>query len=230
MRLLCFGDSFAATGYITPEEIAAGRPASWMDLLAERLNAELIVKGIQGTGPLELIHHLDEWNDFRETDIVVTIFSRPTRLCLTPTSPSMCSLTRNTDISSLDYEQIRNNIFKNHSVTEVRRLIQVYQWHQLYLENPYRTATIHRSALLALDAIAERQKSKFFMKYSFDSEVNNHNRLGIEPKYFKYLSGSCFSVCGEETPEQPITNHFVADRVEPFVDYMYENITKEINE
>lgn len=229
MRLLCFGDSFAATGYLTPKEIAAGRPASWMDLLADRLNAELIIKGIQGTGPLELIHHLNEWDDFRNTDVVITIFSRPSRLCLTSTTPSICSLTRNKDINSLDYEQIRNNIFKTRSVTEVKRLLQVYQWHQLYLENPYRTNIIHKTALLALDAIAERQPSKFFMKYSFNSEVNNHNHLGIEPKYFKYLSGSCFSMCGEETPDQLTTNHFVADRVEPFVDYMYENITKEIS-
>lgn len=230
MRLLCFGDSFAATGYINPKDIANGRPASWMDLLAARLGAELIVKGVPATGPLELIHHLSDWDDFRETDIVITIFSRPTRYSLTPTSPGLCTLTRSVDHTSLDYDELKNKYFENYSASELKRLLQVYQWHQLYLENPYRTNIIHRTALLALDAIAERQPSKFFMKYSFQSEVNNHKHLGIEPKYFKYLSGSCFSVCGEETPDQLTTNHFVADKVEPFVDYMYENITKEINE
>ena len=54
--------------------------------------------------------------------------------------------------------------------------------------------------------------------------------MGIEPKFFKYLTGSCFSMSGEEFTGQRITNHFVAQRVEPFVDYMYENITKEIKE
>lgn len=230
MRLLCFGDSFAATAFLKPEEIAAGRPASWMDLLADRLNAELIVKGIQGTGPLELIHHLSEWDDFRSTDIVITIFSRPSRLCLTPSSPGLCTFTRDTDIDSLNYEHIQHDIFKNQSVSTVKRVFQTHRWHQMYLDTPYRTEVIHRTALLALDSIAQRNPSKFFMKYSFESEVNNHNHMGIEPKFFKYLTGSCFSMTGEEYTWQRITNHFVAERVEPFVDYMYENITKEIKE
>lgn len=228
MRLLCFGDSFAATGYITPEEIAAGRPASWMDLLAERLNAELIVKGIQGTGPLELIHHLNAWNDFRETDIVVTIFSRSTRFCLTPSTPALNTFTAPLDLEDLDYDFLQANMFKDQTVAYVKRVFQTYRWHSMYLDNEYRAETIHRSALLALDAIAERAPSKFFMKYSFHSEVINHDRLGIESKYFKYLPGACYSVTGD-APGRLITNHFVAEKVEPFVDYMYDNIIKEIN-
>lgn len=230
MRLLCFGDSFAATGFLNPEEIAAGRPASWMDLLADRLNAELIINGISGTGPLELIHHLSTWHDFRDTDIVITIFSRPSRLCLTPSSPGLSTFAPDSNIESLDYDAIQNDIFKDRSVPYVKRVFQTHRWHQLYLDTPYRSEVIHRTALLALDSIAQRNPSKFFMKYSFDSEVSNHNHMGIEPKFFKYLTGSCFSMSGEEFTGQRITNHFVAQRVEPFVDYMYENITKEIKE
>ncbi len=237
MRLLCFGDSFAAEGYLTPEIIADGKPASWMDLLAERMNCELIVKGYQGTGPLELVHHLSTHADFCPDDVVVCIFSRPSRICLTPTFPGLCTFTRpqsnvDGDNDNLDYESIQQRYFKDNRVPYVKRILQAQKWYSLFLENEYRNSAIHRTALLALDTIAATHpRTKFFVKYSFSSEVITHNNINIQPKFFKYLDGACYSVCGESDREgERRTNHFANGYVEPFVDYMYDHISKEINQ
>lgn len=234
MRLLCFGDSFAAEGYLTQEIIADGKPPSWMDLLAEKLNCKLIVNGHKGTGPLELVHHLSTYNDFRPNDIVVCIFSRPSRLCLSPTSPGLCTHIRphGLDNNELDYETIQQHYFKDKSIAQVKRLFQAQKWYELFIQNDYRSQAIQQTSLLALDSLAERNPTaKFFVKYSFSSEVINHNIINIQPKFFKYLDGACYSVCGELGREgERRTNHFVNGYVEPFVDYMYSHISKEINQ
>lgn len=226
MRLLTFGDSFAATGHIPAEDIAAGRPPSWCDLLAERLGCELIIQGVNCTGPMELIYQLNQWKDFRSTDIVICVFSAVHRFCLQSKGPALNTMVQDITDSNIDYSELQQKFFDHLPIGQVARLFQTYRWYAAHMENSYRQTALHRTALLALDGIAAREPARFYMKYSFDKQVNTHQLLSIEPRFFKYLPGSCYSACGEE-PGRNITNHFVTEAVEPFVDYLYREITQD---
>ena len=228
MRLVCFGDSFTASAGIPAEHIASGRPPSWIDLLAERWGCEGITRGINGTGPLELLHQIQHFGEFLPGDRVFCAFSSVKRFCLSPYTPTIPHLSElidphehynNKNSAMVTQWEIDRSIPKV-SRANIQRIIQANRWYHLFLNNEYREQTQHYAAFTALDGIAAANpQAKFYVKYCFIQEYNLYREMNLQSKFFKLLEGDMFSICGE-LPGMDITNHFTVDSVGDFVNYL----------
>lgn len=224
MRLLCFGDSFTATAGIPAEDIASGRPPSWIDLLGQRWGCESSAWGANGTGPLELLDQLANFGEFLPGDRVFCAFSRVTRFCITPRTPTIHHYTG-------IVQDLRHEHFNSRSreldtdpltltATGLSRIIQAHRWYELFLNNEYRERALHRAVFTALDGIAgANPQAKFYVKYCFVREWELYRVMNLQSKFFKLLDGDMFSICGEAAGKD-ITNHFTVDSVGDFVNYL----------
>ena len=249
MRLLCFGDSFAAESDISSEQQLNGKPPSWCDLLSKRLVAsDLVVRGVRGTGPTELLHQLLTWNNWQQGDIVIMMFSSVGRFCISPYTPGLHFQHYMGDsVGVFDADKsLQQYILKEKTMQETRgaedlqlinltsgkwqRLLRAYDMYEAYLNNEYRKDITHRALLLALEGIAANNtQAKFYLKYCFDSEIEQHNKFGIKLNYIKLLAGSAWSMTDEPSgpeghPAENHTNHFTASTVDNFVEYLYNEV------
>lgn len=226
MRLVCFGDSFTATAGIPPEDIASGRVPSWIDLLAERWGCGAVTEGVNGTGPLELLYQIQNFGEFLPGDRVFCAFSRVTRFCLTPGTPTIHQFTelprddahRHFNNKSL----ARDKNLRELTAAELSRIMQAHRWYDLFLNNEYRERTTHYAVFTALDGIAAANpQAKFYVKYCFAHEWRENRAMNLQSKFFKLLEGDMCSVTNEREG-MDITNHFTKESVGDFVNYLDE--------
>ena len=226
MRLVCFGDSFTATADLEPGAVAAGCPPSWIDLLAEHWDCSAVTQGVNGTGPLELLYQIQNFGEFLPGDRVFCAFSRITRFCLTPSTPTIHHFA---ELPHGEYHlhfnaksSARDAAVAELTAPEMSRIIQAHRWYDLFLNNGYREQILQYAVFTALDGIAAANpQSQFYVKYCFSREWELHQIMGLNSKFFKLLEGDMYSICGEE-PGLPVTNHFTVERVGDFVNYLDE--------
>ena len=224
MRLVCFGDSFTASAGIPAEDILSGRPPSWIDLLCERWGCEGITRGINGTGPLELLHQLQNFGEFLPGDRVFCAFSKVNRFCLSAGTPSIhhySDLPTDTAHAQINAKSLAARCgLKELSAADLSRIIQAHRWYELFLNNEYRERALHYAVFTALDGIAAANpQAEFYVKYCFIQDYNLYREMNLQSKFFKLLEGDMFSICGEQEG-MDITNHFTVDSVGDFVNYL----------
>lgn len=243
MRLVCFGDSFTATAGVAPEAIAAGCVPSWIDLLSERWGCEYVTRGANGVGPLEMLHQIQNFGEFLPGDRVFCAFSRVRRFCLSPEMPSIHHYTdlpwepAGSEVTAHPIRYIRKELgLKEMSSTELSRIVQAHRWYELFLNNEYREQILHYAVFTALDGIAAANpQAKFYVKYCFNGDWKFNRAMNLQNKFFKLLEGDLYSICGEEERDPKtnqllqrhsnVTNHFTADAVGDFVNYLDEAMT-----
>jgi hypothetical protein len=228
MRLVCFGDSFTASADIPAEDIALGRVPSWIDLLSERWDCAALTRGINGTGPLELLHQIQNFGEFLPGDRVFCAFSSVKRFCLSPYTPTIHHLSElaephehyNNKNSAMVIQREIDMAIPEVSRLDMQRIIQAQRWYDLFLNNEYREYILHYAVFTALDGIAAANpQAEFYVKYCFIQDYNLCLEMNLQNKFFKLLEGDMFSICGEQSG-MDITNHFTVDSVGDFVNYL----------
>lgn len=238
MRLLCFGDSYAVHSNITPEQLAQGCVPSWCDLVAAELNCPVISRGVNGTSPQELLYQLINWQDWRQGDRVICLYTRNIRYSISPNTPSLHSITdifdsfkeeiwgRLGDFYTSDNPYAAGDNYQYINLSQPRwdRILHAYKLYAAFLNNSYHQRLQHEINLLALDRLADREGVKFYLKYCFADTALEHDNLNIELKHLQYIPGAAELFSDEIMGVTPNTNHFTHKTAPIFAKHITEAI------